>query len=266
MKNVLLLLISIFLVHQGVSQSYQYHPFPTNTGTWKYEVIDEQNNHIDWIAEEFVLGGQGSVDTLVSANGAYYEDSKRIYYSFDPELYPFECVLDFNLTVGDSVFSYFYGEHLHVISDDSVSAEFGGRRALQIGENTIWVEGIGNVTSYSNVFQQIAVGAIFWQNHFTCLIADGASVLVPACEAVDVQDSYSVENLAYPNPTQGIIRVDKRVREIRIYNALGAEITNQVAVNYYSNTVDLTGLTKGIYFCHLIGRDGKGSVTKFIKN
>ncbi len=249
----------------STAQTYQYHPFPTTTATWKYELTDFDGNHMEWWFDSYIISGTGTIDTLSSDLGAFYEENKRIYFKYHSSTSPtFDCVLHFNLTLGDSVERS--GQYYYVTSDDSVSINFDNRRVLEIENYGTWVEGIGNVSSTYFAFEPISFGAIWEPYHLRCLLADGHSILHENCDAVSVLD-VSEERIGIgPNPTDGLVRFNKSVRLVRVYNSLGKELTPEITIDHESNTADLTHLTSGLYFCQLTLPNDKEITLRIIKN
>ena len=70
----------------------------------------------------------------------------------------------------------------------------------------------------------------------------------------------------FPNPTNEILNIEKynsSIREIAIYNILG----NKVFESEYSNSINISNLTNGLYFLRII--ENNGSVVhleKIVKN
>ena len=66
----------------------------------------------------------------------------------------------------------------------------------------------------------------------------------------------------YPNPTTGVFTIHSefsKIKEVRVYNLLGCEILKQVQ-NDQSATIDISGVSKGIYFIEV--NTEKGVVRK----
>lgn len=265
MKHFFLVGLWLLISANLWAQTYQYHLFPNQTAEWKYEILDEQGDHVDWFVESFVA----DFDTMHSDLGSYYEENKRIYYRYGG-VGPYHCRLDFNLTVGDSMLiNPTENDFLYVISDDSTSSTFGGRRVLEIDNylnlnTTYWVEGIGNVSSLFHVFDPLNMGAISWENHLRCMIADGQPIIDQNCGAVTIQEPDSELISIYPNPTSGVLTIDHDFMEIRIFDYLGKELL--IAANSTrTKQLDLSHLPEGLYFCYLVLPDFKTVTSTVVK-
>jgi len=58
----------------------------------------------------------------------------------------------------------------------------------------------------------------------------------------------------YPNPTNGVVRIEGVVAdEVRVYNALG----QMVKMVRGTNEIDLCGLVDGVYLLRITGAEGK---------
>lgn len=58
----------------------------------------------------------------------------------------------------------------------------------------------------------------------------------------------------FPNPVNGVLNVnisDFKSKKVEIYNSQGRLIVNKTDLNL-SNTIDLAGLSSGVYFVRLI--------------
>ena len=79
-------------------------------------------------------------------------------------------------------------------------------------------------------------------------------------------ENFSNQNIItiYPNPTTGMITIDlekEKIKTIYIYNTLGTQM--QQLSN--TNTIDITELSKGIYFLKIETKKGSFHVNKMIK-
>ncbi|MBL4716566.1 MAG: T9SS type A sorting domain-containing protein [Bacteroidia bacterium] len=79
-----------------------------------------------------------------------------------------------------------------------------------------------------------------------------------------IPDLLAEELLIYPNPTKGILTVEREANQIKklsVFNALGSMISS----TSNSNTVDLSTIHNGIYFLRVEMKDGKDIVQPIIK-
>jgi Leucine-rich repeat (LRR) protein len=84
-------------------------------------------------------------------------------------------------------------------------------------------------------------------------VKDATAVYSTDCTLLGVEDLVFATVAVYPNPNNGIVHVDNVVLEkATIYNALGSKVQSNVFENANTNnTIDTSGLSKGIYFLYL---------------
>lgn len=98
-------------------------------------------------------------------------------------------------------------------------------------------------------------------------IKDSTAKYASTCSSLSTTDVV-FENLSvYPNPTKDLLHLDNIVLEkVTIYDTLGHLVkTKTFIATSNQNTVDLSGLAKGIYYAYLFS-DGVTSVRKIIVN
>lgn len=98
-------------------------------------------------------------------------------------------------------------------------------------------------------------------------IKDSTAKYASTCSSLSTTDVV-FENLSvYPNPTKDLLHLDDIVLEkVTIYDTLGHLVkTKTFMATSNQNTVDLSGLAKGIYYAYLFS-DGVTSVRKIIVN
>ncbi len=64
----------------------------------------------------------------------------------------------------------------------------------------------------------------------------------------------------YPNPANGLVKLNKEVKNIEVYDALG-----KVVIQTSQNTYDVSALRNGIYFVKVITQDGEEIITRLIR-
>jgi hypothetical protein len=103
----------------------------------------------------------------------------------------------------------------------------------------------------------------------TCTDIDGISNLVefdiiigtPLNSGIQTEAS---DILIYPNPVSNFIFINnqKTIKEFSIYNIIGQKIESKMI----DNQINVSNLTKGIYFLKLSDQTGKNYTTKFTKD
>jgi hypothetical protein len=71
----------------------------------------------------------------------------------------------------------------------------------------------------------------------------------------------SAELIFYPNPTKDIIRFNKTIKNIEVYDVTG----KYIKVQLQNNVVDLSGLNKGMYLLKTVDSNDKTAISKLIK-
>lgn len=115
------------------------------------------------------------------------------------------------------------------------------------------VEGAGNSTStltYQFIDNEPINGTSFYQLKQTDFNGDYALSNIAIVQYESTDNDLQI----FPNPTEGLITIfakEEEIDQVKIYNTIGQDITNQIVINYISNTqmsVDLSGLSSGYYF------------------
>ncbi|MCT4622526.1 MAG: T9SS type A sorting domain-containing protein [Schleiferiaceae bacterium] len=265
LATLLFLLLSI----TSFAQNYQYHPFPKQTGYWKYIEKDWQWIWTgNWINEEYKAQG----DTLYSpGEGAYYEKNKRIYYRYDTSSV-FKVLYDFNLTLGDTFVNPFYEsgnpywtDSMAVVTlEDSSGLSFGfyGRRTLYL-DGQPWIEGIGN-PSYHGIKHNLHPGSLSGGWEFKCLYYDGQSVPCQNAYILGEEKEYSIQPKLFPNPTHNklILKNLPVDSQLEIFDVMGVNLTHQVTID--GEELDVSRLKPGTYLLKLSGANG-ATFKRFVK-
>ncbi|WP_264531896.1 T9SS type A sorting domain-containing protein [Flavobacterium sp. N502540] len=86
-----------------------------------------------------------------------------------------------------------------------------------------------------------------------------------SCKTLDVVTNVFDKVTIYPNPTKGEVNIQNATLEkVTVYNTLGQLVKSfTLNSNTTDNTIDLSGLTKGVYYVYLINKD-TASVKKII--
>jgi hypothetical protein len=67
----------------------------------------------------------------------------------------------------------------------------------------------------------------------------------------------------YPNPVYDVVFINSQyiIKEISIYNIIGQSMENKIV----ENKINVSNLTKGVYFLKLTDQTGKNHTSKFVK-
>lgn len=100
-----------------------------------------------------------------------------------------------------------------------------------------------------------------YTNSFGCYSNISRNVTVSSNASVD--DVCQNQVTVYPNPVQDVLHIDTEIpiENTIVYDVLG----NQISVNVENNTIDLSRISTGVYFLHLVC-NGKTQIHKIIKN
>lgn len=95
-----------------------------------------------------------------------------------------------------------------------------------------------------------------WSN-----IKEATTTYSNTCKSLDIEDSVFAKATLYPNPTNGKVYIGKvSIEKANVYNTLG-QLVKSFTLNSHNtdNTIDLSGLPKGVYFVYLINQDAASS-------
>ena len=300
MNRPVFVLVFSFLAVSTFSQSYI--PLPANNGKW----CIEYNNHIMppppwWYTNYWETYYDG--DTVIQ-NLTYKRITKTEYDIFclseivnGPEyigairddtinrkvyLVPLgqvneELIYDFNLSEGDTLYSYlnWYGPIIiEYVDSVLVGQNYHRRFGFPYGLGSI-IEGIGSETGLLEeltVFEGGSILCALFVDSALYYPQDSCYILTDTCLTLNVENPNLSENFLeiFPNPAQDyfLIRTVNSINisELRyqIYNSAGTEVLSgslfdQVAVN-------ISTLSPGIYLIRLTGNNRQEGYLKLIKN
>jgi Leucine-rich repeat (LRR) protein len=110
-----------------------------------------------------------------------------------------------------------------------------------------------NVNFKNNSLSCIKVDNDVYSNSYWAAAKDSTATYSKTACTLGIEDVVSDRISIYPNPVKGQLHIDNIVLEkVTVYDALGKLIKTTKFINASdSNTLDLVGLTKGIYFIYL---------------
>lgn len=82
-------------------------------------------------------------------------------------------------------------------------------------------------------------------------------------ETADINMQKIRENVFYPNPTKGLVKINtqKTIRKIEVYNNIG----QLLALNFGQPEIDISSLDRGIYFVKVFSKNGQIEIKKILK-
>jgi len=209
--------------------------------------------------------------TLPPANFYVYEEENRVYYFRDGS---FEKIYDFNLAVGDTLFSKnIYG----IVTETGITVVGGAPREYQKlkyeNYNRYFVNRIGLVQS-PDVPPFLSCGHFIhtilcssallgWKYYFMCYSND--ELTYPSEEACTFPSSTKEETNSikiYPNPVSDKLFIARQNEDLvsEIYNLQG----DLIIKNIRENSVSLENLLSGIYILSTKNIHNTISLTKFV--
>jgi hypothetical protein len=193
---------------------------------------------------------------------------------------------DFSLAVGDTLSKtkgyYLLGVYdsspntpLRVMNIDTVLTNDGvSRKRFHILTHQI-IDGIGNVTYHFNKMLDYMVPGETPEPVFMCYKRESKCVFANDCSgcfpySVGITEKLTKKSIPniYPNPVDGSLNLNLpatiNVTHAAIYNLNGQLIMWQ-NINKLNLSIDVSTLTKGIYYCELQSTDGAVIRHKFVK-
>ncbi|MBK9736201.1 MAG: T9SS type A sorting domain-containing protein [Saprospiraceae bacterium] len=233
-----------------------------------------------------LLQSEGHKPTLVSWSGTgmyFRQEGNKVYFLQNGEeiLY-----FDFNLIKGDT-FDLQYGPKtkVNVVKTDTIILLDNKPRkrlylacdALSEHYEVIWIEGIGDLSSFLFSYVQCTLfdpaefldlrcvlltnyKEIFHDNDVQgCFIADVFSPLKPQIASIRI----------YPNPAEDMITIESShsMTGYFMVTDISGQIKNRLSMSSeLLVSLNVAELNDGIYFYHMILRDGTNLTGKFIKH
>ncbi|MEO8532226.1 MAG: T9SS type A sorting domain-containing protein [Flavobacterium sp.] len=191
-----------------------------------------------------------NVSTNTLLQGFMCNDNKltSIDVSKNPDMYMFDC-LDNQLTSVD-------------ISKNPKITELACENNqlkylnLKNGNNTKIALGFTNFRNNPNL-TCIEVDDVGYSNSKWMNIKDATAIYSATCIKLGIEDSVFDKAVVYPNPTKGEVNINNiAIEKATVYNSLGQLVkTFTLDSANTSNTINLSGLTKGVYYVYLINQD-----------
>ncbi|MHC0444243.1 RCC1 domain-containing protein [Flavobacterium sp. 3-218] len=91
-----------------------------------------------------------------------------------------------------------------------------------------------------------------WSN-----IKESTTAYSNTCKSLGVDESTLNQTVVYPNPTKGVVNITNiSLNKATVYNSLGQLVKSFILNNANTdNTIDLSGLPRGVYYVYLINGD-----------
>ncbi|WP_264535836.1 leucine-rich repeat domain-containing protein [Flavobacterium sp. N1736] len=113
----------------------------------------------------------------------------------------------------------------------------------------------------------IQVDNVAYSNANWSQIKESTTTYSNTCKTLGVDDSVFAKATIYPNPTNGEVNIDNIILDkANVYNELGQLVkTFTLDSNNTNNTINLSGLSKGVYYIYLINQDAASAKKIIIK-
>ncbi|HPF91096.1 MAG TPA: T9SS type A sorting domain-containing protein [Flavobacteriales bacterium] len=218
----------------------------------------------------YCAGGQ---DTLISGmdykkidtcgggyKGAIRVLDEQVYFVPKDSLQEF-LLYDFSLVYGDTAYNVYLEDHyggayvtdVRIYSDaDWLGTQ--GRRAFDTSES-VWIQGIG---SYTGLFMNSGANVSNYLIELYCMShLDSTIYGYPGCPVfLGMDDEQQRPQLSFhPNPTTGRLIVRATTLDlsaVRVYSALGRELTVPVYFIGGEITMDLSSVLPGVYIVQVV--------------
>jgi hypothetical protein len=184
-------------------------------------------------------------------------------------------LVDFNLEIGDTLFSPFYNTEEFIVSYivvynvETINTGGFSRKVVSFFDNLEaegnFVEGVG---SDFGLFRFWCTEGIGVTNHLDCYLNEQQPIY-GSC-VVDIQELAQVKINLYPNPTSGNTHInwDKaiQVESISIVNLSGSRVYHRdnLAKSSSAINIDVHDFSPGMYFVELITGEGERASKKLI--
>lgn len=167
----------------------------------------------------------------------------------------------------------FYGDDLTVIGVEFLELAGELRKVITFdamgwGGNFQWIEGIGNISGFDFMWEQIDItdGSLL-----VCFETEGISYFFNGATSCDnstlgFNDYKPAQFVLYPNPSNSEIYINSEegnpVIKVELYNLLGEKV---ITVNNSVKLIDVSDLVSGIYLLKIFSSEGT-TLKRIIKN
>lgn len=275
MKKIALLFL-IFVTFIANGQTSVYRPFPINNGNWIYQYYDDFGVPTSGFTQYTLNGDTTFASTTYkkiyiypSYVGAIRESSKIVYFIPDTSINEY-VLYDFNLTVGDTIFSPYGGaiccnDTVTVLSVDSILVSDGYHRTIELSSFNTWIEGIG---SMCYLLRPADLAWLSGNDRLSCFVGDSINYPPTSTQCIlSTQESIkTLNNISiYPNPSNGAFTIycdNIDVAEIQLIDLLGNLILYEKVKN--QRKILIEKLDEGIYILSIKDKKGKIANRKII--
>ncbi len=103
----------------------------------------------------------------------------------------------------------------------------------------------------------IQVDNVEYSNAKWANIKDASATYVSTCKQLGLEESVFDKAVVYPNPTKGEVNINNiALDKVTVYNTTGQLVKSfNLDSGNTSNSIDLSGLPKGVYYLYLINQD-----------
>lgn len=296
MKNLILSIFLVSIIHISKAQSWVYHPFPADSAIWMQDGMN--SGGYLYAFRTYMLG-----DTIISSLNYKKVYSKYLiwpYFSTTPispsdyigsmrqdiaakKVYFIDywsttenILYDFDLTIGDTISGNAPGDTVFVAGIDSTLVGGVYHKTFILGNTSFatsalvpgkLIEGVGCDAGFKNLY---ASGFEF-ENNLLCLATYG-NVIYPSgpgpysvgyCSyAVGVGElkNNELKLTVMPNPVVNDIHIVVNCNEqydIEIRNNYGSLVYKRSGLQFNGPVINFTDFSAGVYFISL--RDSKGN-------
>jgi hypothetical protein len=137
------------------------------------------------------------------------------------------------------------------------------------GANTYtWLPNGENIPVLSDYPGVTTTYTIIGQSPNTCTTGVAVTIVVDECTGIQSSQPLSNGIHVFPNPSSGIITATfgfEGSKEIRIYTAVNS-LVSVVSTTGNSETFDLTGMAKGVYFITISSRQASANYRIILTN
>lgn len=278
-RSLCLILIASSFTLTSEAQSSVYRPFPTTHGTWVYQKYDDFGRPTHQFSEielrgDTTLGGHNYKKILSSNHylGGLRESNKVVYFFADTASQE-HILYDFNYEQGDTVVSAFRNplmgnQTVTVLSStDTTLVSDGWRRSIFLSSQAVWIEGIGNIYGF---FTPVDIPTLSSRWLIECMSGDSVNYPTSSisCGLSSPETLEWSKPLAYPNPSDGRIKIDlvggNGLVTVTVRNALGMQL-EQLKLSATSIELELPDQS-GYYLIEVRSSEGRTTVVKALRN